>query len=58
MAGKTPVLAAGVQKRALADLARSREWGEADRARAILLILWGRTSPDMLGPCVAGAKPL
>ena len=39
MAGKSPVVADEEQKRALADLARSRDRGEADRARAILLTL-------------------
>ena len=33
------------QKRALADLSRSRDRGEADRARAVLLTLSGWTSP-------------
>jgi transposase len=45
MAGKSPVVADEEQKRALADLARSQDRGEADRARAILLTLAGWTSP-------------
>jgi transposase len=45
MAGKSSVVASEEQKRALADLARSQERGEADRARAILLTLAGWTSP-------------
>jgi transposase len=45
MAGKSSVVASEEQKRALADLARSPERGEADRARAILLTLAGWTSP-------------
>jgi transposase len=47
MAGKSPVVADGQQKRALAELARSRDRGEADRARAILLTLCGWTSPGI-----------
>jgi transposase len=47
MAGKSPVAASEEQKRALADLARSQDRGEADRARAILLTLAGWTSPDI-----------
>ncbi len=45
MAGKSPVVADDKQKRALVDLGRSRDRGEADRARAILLTLAGWTSP-------------
>ena len=45
MAGKSPVLADEDQRHALASLARSRDRGEADRARAILLTLSGWTSP-------------
>src|SRR3712207_4454786 len=45
MAGKSPVVADGDQRRALAGLARSRDRAEADRARAILLTLPGWTSP-------------
>ena len=47
MAGRSPVVADEEQKRALADLGRSRERGEADRARAILLTLSGWTSPEI-----------
>ena len=45
MAGKSPVVADEDQRHALASLARSRDRGEADRARAILLTLSGWTSP-------------
>lgn len=45
MAGKSPVVAAEDQRYALAGLARARDRGEADRARAILLTLSGWTSP-------------
>ena len=45
MAGRSPVVADEEQKRVLADLARSQDRGEADRARAILLTLAGWTSP-------------
>src|SRR5215218_7966471 len=45
MAGKSSVVASEEQKRALADLARSQDRGEADRARAILLTLAGWSSP-------------
>ena len=45
MAGKSPVVAEKDQRHALAGLARSRDRGEADRARAILLTLSGWTSP-------------
>jgi transposase len=45
MAGRSPVSANDEQRRALADLGRSRERAEADRARAILLTLSGWTSP-------------
>ena len=47
MTGKSPVVADEDQRRALAGLARSRDRGEADRARAILLTLSGWTSPDI-----------
>jgi transposase len=47
MAGKSPVIADEQQKRALADLGRSRDRGEADRARAILLTLAGWTSAEI-----------
>jgi transposase len=45
MAGKSPVTASEQQRAALAELAGSRERGEADRARAVLLTLAGWTSP-------------
>ncbi len=44
MAGKSPVVASAGQKKALAALAASRDRGEADRARAVLLTLEGWTS--------------
>src|SRR5215212_6233805 len=44
MAGKSPVVASEEQRRALMALSRSRDRGEADRARAILLTLSGWTS--------------
>src|SRR3712207_4944074 len=51
MAGKSPVVADEDRRRALAGalagLARSRDRGEADRARALLLTLSGWTSPDI-----------
>jgi transposase len=45
MAGKSHVVASDQQRRALVVLSRSRERGEADRARALLLTLSGWTSP-------------
>jgi transposase len=45
MVGKSPVVASGEQRRALEALSRSRDRGEADRARAVLLTLAGWTSP-------------
>jgi hypothetical protein len=45
MAGKSPVVASVEQKAALRALAGSRERGEADRARAVLLTLSDWTSP-------------
>lgn len=45
MAGKSPVTAGEEQRNALQALALSRDRGEADRARAILLTLSGWTSP-------------
>jgi transposase len=45
MAGKSPVTASSQERTALAALAGSRERGEADRARAVLLTLAGWTSP-------------
>jgi hypothetical protein len=44
MAGKSPVKASEQQRTALEALAASRERGEADRARAMLLTLNGWTS--------------
>ena len=44
MAGKSPVRASEEQASALQALASSRERGEADRARAVLLTLAGWTS--------------
>ncbi len=45
MGGKSPVVASDDQRVALAALAGSRDRGEADRARAILLTPSGWTSP-------------
>ena len=45
MSGKSPVSASEEQRFALTALAGSRDRGEADRARAILLTLSGWTSP-------------
>src|ERR687893_1105227 len=45
MAGKSPVVASAAQRRDLMALSHSRERGEADRARALLLTLAGWTSP-------------
>ena len=45
MGGKSPVEASDEQRVALSALAGSRDRGEADRARAILLTLAGWTSP-------------
>lgn len=45
MAGKSSVVASEEQKAALEALASSRDRGEADRARAILLTLEGWSSP-------------
>lgn len=44
MAGRSPVAADEKQREALRTLARSRDRGEADRARAMLLTLAGWTS--------------
>jgi transposase len=44
MAGKSPVTASDEQRAALKALAASKDRGEADRARAILLTLKGWTS--------------
>ena len=45
MAGQSPLAATEEQRTALTALAGSRERGEADRARAVLLTLAGWTSP-------------
>ncbi|MHB8416039.1 MAG: helix-turn-helix domain-containing protein [Acidiferrobacteraceae bacterium] len=45
MSGKSPVTAGEEQRVELAALAGSRDRGEADRARAVLLTLAGWTSP-------------
>ncbi len=45
MGGKSPVAASDEQRAALTALAGSRDRGEADRARAVLLTLSGWTSP-------------
>jgi transposase len=45
VSGKSPVTANGEQRAALSILATSRDRGEADRARAVLLTLSGWTSP-------------
>ena len=47
MAGQSPVTASEEQTAALRALAGSRDRGEADRARAVLLTLSGWTSPRM-----------
>jgi transposase len=47
MAGKSPVAGTEEQRRALLALSRSRDRGEADRARAILLTLSGWTSSQI-----------
>ena len=44
MAGKSPVMASDEQRAGLLALANSRDRGEADRARAVLLTLAGWTS--------------
>ena len=45
MTGKSPLTASEAQRSALVVLAGSRDRGEADRARAVLLTLAGWTSP-------------
>ena len=45
MAGTSPLTATETQRAALRVLAGSRDRGEADRARAVLLTLTGWTSP-------------
>src|SRR6476619_2043447 len=47
MAGKSPVAASDEQRAGLLALADSRDRGEADRARAVLLTLAGWTSPHI-----------
>jgi transposase len=47
MTGKSPVAASNEQRVALVALASSRDRGEADRARAVLLTLAGWTSPKI-----------
>jgi transposase len=47
MAGKSPVTASDEQRADLLALAGSRDRGEADRARALLLTLAGWTSPKI-----------
>src|SRR4029453_12159067 len=50
MAGKSPVRADAEQRSALVALSHSRDRGEADRARAILLTLSGWTSGQIVPP--------
>jgi transposase len=45
MGGKSPIVVSDDQRFALTTLAASRDRGEADRARAVLLTLAGWTSP-------------
>src|SRR5215211_38084 len=45
MAGRSPVVAREEQRHELLTLSQSRDRGEADRARAVLLTLAGWTSP-------------
>jgi transposase len=47
MAGRSSLTATGEQRAALVTLACSRDRGEADRARAVLLTLSGWTSPQI-----------
>src|SRR5215471_5496431 len=47
MTGRSPLSATDEQRAALAGLAGSRDRGEADRARAVLLTLAGWTSPQI-----------
>ena len=47
MGGKSPVTATEEQRVGLTALAGSRDRGEADRARAVLLTLAGWTSPQI-----------
>ena len=47
MVGKSPITASEEQRAALLPLSGSRDRGEADRARAMLLTLSGWTSPKI-----------
>jgi hypothetical protein len=47
MGGKSPIVASDEQQVALTALAGSRDPGEADRARAVLLTLSGWSSPQI-----------
>jgi hypothetical protein len=47
MAGKSPVTADDEQREALEGLGASRDRGEADRARAVLLTLAGWTAGNL-----------
>ena len=47
MAGKSPIMASDEQRAGLLAVAGSRDRGEADRARAVLLTLAGWTSPKI-----------
>ena len=47
MAGKSSITASDEQRAALLALAGSRDRGEAERARAVLLTLTGWTSPEI-----------
>ena len=47
MGGKSPMVASDEQRLVSAALAGSRDRGEADRARAVLLTLAGWTSPQI-----------
>ena len=47
MAGKSPIMADEEQRQELMALSHSRDRGEADRARAILLTLSGWTSGEI-----------
>src|SRR5260370_9666143 len=47
MAGKAPVVASEEQKAGLRRLSVSRDRGQADRARAVLLTLSGWSSPQI-----------
>src|SRR4051795_7925831 len=47
MVGRSPVVADAEQRRELLGLSQSRDRGEADRSRAILLTSRGWTSPEI-----------